>query len=94
MFIKNLIIGLLSFYAFDLSRLKKSTLLLHFNETQIERTIENKKRKEKKQEKSYDNRKWRASKKYVNQHFKTKGSHPKDHRYSNQKRLRRMYRNT
>lgn len=94
MFIKKFIIGLLSFYAVEVRRLNLRSVDINSLDTQIERTFENKKKKEKKVETTYDNRKWKKKKKYIEKNFKIKGTNPKDHRFSNQKRLRRMYRNS
>lgn len=98
MFIKKLIIGLLSFYAIEVKRssLKNENLLsLGFS---IERSLETEKKKkresERKQTKLYNNRKWNKRRTYKEKSLKLQGVHSKDARYSNQRTLRRMYRNT
>ncbi len=49
--------------------------------------------KTKKRIKKYKNRKFKKRQRFGEKHYKIKGHHAKDHRYSNQRTLRRMYRN-
>lgn len=93
MFIKRLIIGLLSFYAFELRRNNLRGIQNPFSETQIVRIYESRKRQLKNKEKAYNNRKWKKKKSYLNPTFKLQGTNSKDIRFSNQKKLRRMFRN-
>ena len=62
----------------------------------IERLWEdNKKNKKRKNRlKQYKNIKYKKRKKYRHQHFKYQRTHAQDKRFSNQRSLRRMYRNT
>ena len=102
MFIKKLVIGLLSFYAVEIKRssLRSEDISSFdlFSSTSIEKSIgvEKKKRREseRKQTKLYDNRKWSKRRTYKEKSLKLQGSHSKDARYSNQMKLRRMYRNS
>ncbi len=57
----------------------------------IERLWEDQKRKRLK--KKYKNRKYMKRRPYRLKHYSIKGQHSKDSRYSNQRTLRRMYRN-
>lgn len=96
MFIKNLIIGLLSFYFFD----PKKNGFRHAEElqfsVQIERLFEKRKQRESERKKAglYPKRKWLPRKIYVDRTYKIKGNNPKNKRYSNQQMLRRMYRSS
>jgi 4-amino-4-deoxy-L-arabinose transferase-like glycosyltransferase len=94
LFIRKLIIGLLSFYAFEVKRSDLRNFDTQGSDTQIERIYESRKRKLKKKEQTYDNRKWKKKKKYAQKTLKLQGVTPKDIRYSNQRKLRRMYRNS
>lgn len=95
MFLKKLIIGLLSFYVFDPKSAPHVQKLINSIEYVIEREIEivKKRRKEKKQSQKYDNRKYKKKHVYQKINFKISGTRAKDVRYSNQQKLRRMYRN-
>lgn len=94
MLIKKLIIGLLSFYAIDVTQRKLAKAASPFPETQVERLYESVRRQIKKKEKSYDNRKWKSKKRYKSPTLAFKESKPRDVRYSNQKMIRRMFRNS
>lgn len=95
MFVRKLIIGILSFYAVEIRRssLKSDHSL---NGYSIEYSIEKKKKRESEKKKisTYNNRKWKKKKIFKEAKLKIKGTHAKDARYSNQKMLRRMYRNS
>lgn len=96
MLIKKLIIGLLSFYTVEIKRASLKDTGSPLSSTSIERLYESRKRREqvKKKTKLYEKRKWKERKKYHEKHYKLKGTTPKDARFSNQQKLRRMYRNT
>lgn len=96
MFIKKLIIGILCFYAVEVRRVSIRDEGSSLNESQIERLYEVRKKREQERKKTraYDKSKWKKRKKYREQHYKLKGTNSKDSRYSNQQKLRRMYRNT
>jgi uncharacterized membrane protein YhiD involved in acid resistance len=64
-----------------------------FQKSAIERSLEKEERKEKKKRRQYKRGKRRKRKHYRQKHFALKGTHAKDHRYSNQKKLRRMFTN-
>lgn len=95
MLVKKLIIGLLSFYAVEIrkSSLKSDHPLDSYS---IEYSIEKKKKREseKKKRTNYDNRKWKKKKVFKDKKLKIRGTEAKDARYSNQRMLRRMYRNS
>jgi hypothetical protein len=93
MLLKKLIIGLLSFYVVEVKKSSNRNLTA-FPDFHIERVYEEKKKKLKIREKTYENKKWKKKSKYKNHTLKWQGSHPKGVRFSNQKSLRRMYRNT
>ncbi len=96
MFIKKLIIGILSFYAVEVRRVSIRDEGSSLNESQIEHLYEARKKREQERKKTklYDKSKFQPRKKYHEQHYKLKGTNSKDSRYSNQQKLRRMYRNT
>ena len=95
MFIKKLIIGFLSFYTIDVNRLQRRNQVLS-QSTSVEYSIEviRKKEQERRKKRSYKNKKWSERKKYQQKTFALKGTKAKDHRYSNQQKIRRMFRNT
>jgi len=95
MFIKKLIIGILSFYAVEIRRASIKESQSSLGEASIERLYESRKKREQERKKIslYDKRKWKERKKYHEKHYKLKGTRSKDQRYSNQQKLRRMYRN-
>lgn len=96
MLIKKLIIGLLSFYAFDFKRQASREDVSWNASSFVERSVEEKKKKEaeRKKIKLNERKKYIPKDPYVQKTLKIKGSNPKDLRFSNQKRLRRMYRNS
>lgn len=95
MFLKKLIIGLLSFYLFDPKSNSRKQNLSNSSEQVIEREIEEVKklRKEKKRTQKYDNRKYKRQRKYHLKKLKYSGTRAKDARFSGHRSLRRMYRN-
>jgi hypothetical protein len=94
MFVKKLIIGLLSFYTFEIRRNSLKSELSPFAEITTEQVYESRKKEEKKKTQKYVNPKWKKKKLYINQTFKLQGTRPKDVRFSNQQKLRRMMRNS
>ena len=94
MLIQKLILGILSFYIFDPTRIFKNRPYYEI-ESFIERTYEaNRKRKtERKKIRLYGRGKWKPPKKYAEKQLVLKGVQPKDKRYSHHKTIRRMYRN-
>lgn len=93
MLLRKFIVGLLSFYYVEV-RTAFRRVEAGADES-IERLYEKKKQKnkEKKKERPYDNRKWKKRKKFREKTFSLRGGNPKDVRFSNQKSLRRMFRN-
>ena len=93
---KNLTIVFVGFFSFvfvDLNLLRrtrslKSTSLLLTNE------LTDNKKKNKQKKRHYPNKKYNKRRTYKSKTIKLKGTKPRDHRYSNQKKLRRMYRNS
>lgn len=94
MFIKKLIIGILSFYTFEIKRASLKEDGSSLNESRIERLYESRKKREQERKKTrlYDKRKWKEKKKYREKHYKLKGTRSKDARYSDQQKIRRMFR--
>lgn len=94
MLFQKLILGILSFYLFDPTRIVKNRPS-HEVECFIERIYEaNKKRKnERKKIRLYGRGKWKPPKKYAEKQLAFKGVQPKDKRYSHHKTIRRMFRN-
>ena len=85
----------LSYVHFDLSLFKKrnsTKSTVTFIEEVIEDQSENTK-KIKSKKRKYKKRKYCPSKKYKERAFKLVGTYSKDHRYSDQKKIRRMYQN-
>ncbi len=95
MFIKKLIIGLLSFYAVEIKRASVRGETPSF-EVKHERLYEAERRRETRRKKVrlYDKRKWKKKKQYKEKTFAYKGTNPKDVRFSNQQKIRRMFRNS
>lgn len=60
----------------------------------IERSFEETQRKEKRKQRLYQTRKWTKKKTYRQKNFSLKGTNSKDNRYSNQRKIRRMFRNS
>ena len=87
---------MLTFYTVEIKRSSLRDTGFIYNETSIEREYEvHKKRiQERKKTRLYDKRKWKRKKKYHEKHYKLEGSRPKDVRFSNQQRIRRMFRNS
>jgi hypothetical protein len=56
-------------------------------------TEKNKRKEKRKAQRQYKNRKFKKRKQYREKHYRLKGSHCKDHRYSNQRTLRRLHTN-
>ena len=87
-----MVVMMLSSYGlFDLSLLKRRRKKI--SGFFIELEFEDKKQKTKKRRRRYRNYKFKKRKKFKDRHFKFQTSNPQDHRYSNQMKLRRMYRN-
>lgn len=82
-----------SFLYFDLASIKRKRIEL-FSQASIQNELGVKKEKKKRLERSYKNPKHLPRKKYRLKKLKYAGAKPKDKRYSNQKMLRRMYRNS
>lgn len=95
MFFKKLILALFGFYYFDPSRIKKNNFYEGFD-NYIERNYESKKNRKNERKKilQQEFHTWKPRRKYIVKQFALKGVKPKDHRYSHQKKLRRMYRNS
>lgn len=86
MFIKKLIIGLLSFYFYNTSKTRSEE---QKPQVEINYSIEKRRRKQR----LYKNKKWKKRANFKARVYKLTGSQPKDHRFSNQRKLRRMFRN-
>lgn len=95
MFIKKLIIGILCFYTFDTRARFRNGSVSRFTNS-IEYSIETTRKKEieRRKSRSYKNKKWAERKKYRHKSMSLKGTRAKDHRYSNQQKIRRMFRNS
>lgn len=95
MFFKKLVIGLLSFWAFEI---RKTSRQIEFsvNETVYEREIEDHKKREikKRKERHYPKGKKRRKTDYKVKTYAYQDSRARDHRFSNQQKLRRMFRNS
>lgn len=94
MLIRKIIIVILSFYFYDPKARFQKKLAPAFLE-EIVFSIEKKRirKKEKKKERAYKNSKWKKKKQYRNKALAFSGINPKDNRFSNQRTLRRMFRN-
>ena len=96
MLIRKIIIGILSFYFYDPKANYRQKSFNTFD-SEIVRTLENKKKsergQERRKEKTYENRKWKKKKNFREKTFAIKGVQSKDVRFTNQKMIRRMYRN-
>lgn len=82
---------LFNYALFDLKFSKK-----HFNRilsnTNVEQS-ENRERNKRRKKNKYRNSKRKQKKQFNNKHYKLKGSKAKDARYSNHRKIRRMFRN-
>lgn len=87
-----LLAGLFSFFYIDL-RLLRKTRVGNNSSTVISVELADRKEKLKKKTRKYKNKKYQKKKKYREKSYSLKGAKAKDHRYSNQKTLRRMFRN-
>jgi hypothetical protein len=88
-----IITGLFSFFLFDTNLARR--LRIHENSQQsFSREQSDKKEKLKKIQRKYKNPKYKKRKVYPQKRYKYYDVKPKDNRYSNQKTLRRMYRNS
>ncbi|EQC43754.1 hypothetical protein [Bacteriovorax sp. Seq25_V] len=91
----RLLFVLLLFFApikFDLS-LARRLGQKKFLQTEISISNEKQKIRLKKQKKNYRNNKYNPRQKVLKKHFKYTSSRPRDKRFSNQKLIRRMFRN-
>ena len=77
---------------FDLGSLRRRRIELS-SSISIGHEFSEEKRKRRRQEKRCLNKKYRPRNNYKKKSLKLQGTHAKDVRYSNQKMLRRMYRN-
>ena len=92
---KSLVIivtGLFSFFLFDISlfRRQRREIVVHAT---IEIELSNHKEKLRRTQRKYKNRKYKKRESFPTKRFKYSKTTPKDSRFSNQKSLRRMYRN-
>lgn len=96
MLIRKLIIGFLSFYAVEVKRasLKNSKTTPIQVERELELEIVKKREAKKQKTRLYDKRKWKKKQRFIEPAFKIKGTNPKDVRFSNQQKIRRMFRNS
>jgi len=74
-------------------RLFRKTRTGNHSFTGISLELTDRKEKQKRKARKYKNKKYQKRKKYRIKKYSLKGSKAKDHRYSNQKTLRRMFRN-
>lgn len=85
-----LIAGTFSFFTVDLRLFRKSCTDV-YQEDSISMELLERKEKLKRKQKKYKNNKYKKRRKYQQKHYKLKGTHTKDKRYSNQKDIRRMH---
>ncbi len=86
-----LIAGVFSIFYIDLKPVFRTR---RHNESSITIELEDQKEKRKQKRKKYKNKKFKEKTFFRKKHKNhLKGTHAKDHRYSNHKKLRRMYRN-
>ncbi|MBK23090.1 MAG: hypothetical protein CME70_03700 [Halobacteriovorax sp.] len=84
--------GIFSFFYIDLRHLRKSPSVDSTDE-EISFDLTDRKKKLKQKRRKYKNRKFKKRKSYGQKSLYAKNSRPRDSRYSNQKSLRRMFRN-
>ncbi len=92
---KSLVIllsGILSFFCVDLQLFRRGSRDIYFGES-ISIEISDQREKRKRKTRKYKNKKYKKTKKYSQKQYKFQGTKAKDLRYSNQRLLRRMYRN-
>lgn len=85
-----IIAGLFSFFYIDLRRFRKSSHGV-FPTDSVSIELSEQKEKLKKKQRRYKNRKYKKRRLFQRKHYKLKGTHAKDSRYSNQKDIRRMH---
>ncbi len=84
-------LSVFSFILIDLNLLRR-TRNIQQSFISISDELEDHKSKTRRQRRLYKNKKYKKRKIFKNKVFKLKGTNSKDPRYSNQKKLRRMYR--
>ena len=84
--------GVFSFFYINL-RLFRRTSRGDFSPAATSIEITDQKEKLKPKKRKYKNKKYKKKKDYQQKSYRLKGSYAKDKRYSNQRLLRRMYRN-
>lgn len=89
----TLVATIFSFIYIDLNVIRKNRHI-NYVTTEISTTLTTKKKRLKQKQKRYNNSKYKQKKKYRQKFCKNYNSESKDHRYSNQRSIRRMYRNT
>jgi hypothetical protein len=87
-----IVIGAISYVLFDLQTSRRTSPTKN-SPVETGLTHENKKKKVKKLKRKYKNRKYKKRNSYIRKELSLKGSSPKANRFTNQKSLRRMYRN-
>tara|TARA_Y100000748_G_scaffold225242_1_gene189728 strand:+ start:444 stop:716 length:273 start_codon:yes stop_codon:yes gene_type:complete len=88
----TIVVGLFSFFYVDLNLFRQRSPGNN-NKVSISIEVNDQKEKLKRKRQNYKNKKYKKKIVYKKQHFALKGTHAKDKRFSNQKTLRRMYRN-
>ena len=88
-----IIAGALSFFSIELKSTTYRQRASHLSHI-ISYDLSDRKTKLRRRQKRYKNRKYKKKKRFKQRAFKYKSSKPKDHRFSNQHKLRRMYRST
>lgn len=87
-----LVAGIFSWFYLDINHRRFSTRRKnHLDEVSIE--IGKRKEKRKRQKKKYKNRKYNKRSIFKESYFKFNSTKPKDHRYSDQRKIRRMHTN-
>ena len=87
-----IVIGTINYVLFDLQTSRRA---IPSKKSAIETglTHEDRKKRIKKLKRKYKNRKYKKKNSYIRKELSLKGSTPKANRFTNQKSLRRMYRN-
>lgn len=88
-----LIAGVFSFFLIDLNLFKNTRTGINISNILMSLDIADHKVRRKRKTRKYKNKKYKRRKLYRVKHLRLRGTCAKDKRYSNQKSLRRMYRN-
>ncbi|MBL7665170.1 MAG: hypothetical protein JNM93_08555 [Bacteriovoracaceae bacterium] len=89
----SIILMVFSFTLYDIN-LFRYARSYRLSQHAIQWALDDIRQKNRRQQKKYKNRKYQKAQNFQLKFYKLRGTRPKSHRYSNQKSLRRMFRNS